>query len=123
VGCSYLAATFKRSARVSDLIIKEVSQMIVKGEIRDPRVGSAFITGAKVSDNLSMANIFFSVLEGSADKEEVLKGLESAKGFIKTTLAKRLKLRKLPDLQFKYDTALEAGYKVDDVLRGIKIEE
>lgn len=97
--------------------------MIVKGEIRDPRVSSAFITGARVSDNLGDANIFFSVLEGYADKEEVLKGLESAKGFIKSALAKRLKMRKLPDLHFQYDTALETGYKVDEVLRGINSEE
>ena len=118
-----MAATFKRSARISDLIIKEVSQMIVKGEIRDPRASLAFITGARVSDNLSNANIYFSVLDDSADKEEVLKGLESAKGFIKTTLSKRLKMRKLPDLQFKFDTALETGYKVDEVLREIKTDE
>ncbi len=118
-----MANTFKRSARISDLITKEVSQMIIKGEIRDPRVSAAFITGARVSDNLSDANIFFSVIEGTADKEEVLKGLESAKGFIKTALAKRLKMRKLPDIHFQYDTALETGYKVDEVLRGINSEE
>ncbi|MEM7007602.1 MAG: 30S ribosome-binding factor RbfA [Thermodesulfobacteriota bacterium] len=118
-----MAATFKRSARISDLIIKEVSQMIVKGEIKDPRVSLAFITGAKVSDNLSVANIFFSVLDDSTDKDEVLKGLESAKGFIKTTLSKRLKMRKIPDLHFMFDTALETGYKVDEVLREIKADE
>ena len=118
-----MAATFKRSARISDLIVKEVSQMIVKGEIKDPRASLAFITGAKVSDNLSNANIFFSVLDDTADKEEVLKGLESAKGFIKTTLSKRLKMRKLPDIHFKFDTALETGYKVDEVLREIKTDE
>lgn len=118
-----MANTYKRSARISDLIMKEISQMIIKGEIRDPRVGSAFITGAKVSDNLSDANIFFSVLEGSTDKKEVLKGLDSAKGFIKTALAKRLKMRKLPDIHFQYDTALETGYKVDEVLRGINSDE
>ena len=118
-----MANTFKRSARISDLIIRELSQMIVKGEIKDPRASFAFITGAKVSDNLSNANIFFSVLEGSANKEEVLKGLESAKGFIKTTLAKRLKMRKIPDLHFMFDTALEKGYKVDEVLREIKTNE
>ncbi len=97
--------------------------MIIKGEIRDPRVSAAFITGARVSDNLSDANIFFSVLEGSTDKKEVLKGLESAKGFIKTALAKRLKMRKLPDIHFQHDTALETGYKVDEVLRGLNSEE
>lgn len=115
--------TFKRAARVSDLIIKEVSQMIVKGEIKDPRVSPAFITGARVSDNLSVANIYFSVLEDYADKNEVLKGLESAKGFIKTRLSKKLRMRKLPDLQFKFDTALETGYKVDEVLREIGSDE
>jgi len=118
-----LPPTFKRAARVSDLIIKEVSQMIVKGEIKDPRVSSAFITGATVSDNLSVANIFFSVLEDYADKNEVLKGLESAKGFIKTRLSKKLKMRKIPDLHFKFDTALETGYRVDEVLREISSDE
>lgn len=118
-----MANTFKRSARISDLIIKEISQMIVKGEIKDPRASLAFITGAKVSDNLSNANIFFSVMDDSADKEEVLKGLQSARGFIKTTLSKRLKMRKLPDIHFKFDTALETGYKVDEVLREIKTDE
>ena len=118
-----MASNFKRSARISDLIVKEVSQMIVKGEIKDPRVSLAFITGARVSDNLSMAKIFFSVMEESAEVDEVLKGLESAKGFIRTRLAQRLKMRRIPDLHFMFDTALETGYKVDEVLRGIKIEE
>ena len=97
--------------------------MIVRGEIKDPRASMAFITGAKVSDNLSVANIYFSVMEDSADKQEVLKGLERAKGFMRTALAKRLKLRRIPELNFMFDTALERGYKVDEVLREIKTDE
>ncbi len=118
-----MAATFKRSARISDLIVKEVSQMIVKGEIKDPRVNLAFITGAKVTDNLSMANIYFSVMKDTADKQEVLKGLDSAKGFIRSKLARKLKMRRIPDLHFMLDTALETGYKVDEVLRELKIDD
>ena len=118
-----MATTFKRSARISDLIAKEVSQMVIKGEIKDPRAEEAFITGVKVSDNLSHANIFFSVMDGPVDKNEVLKGLQSAKGFIRTRLAKKLKMRKIPELEFKFDSALEKGYKVDEVLRGIKVDE
>ena len=118
-----MAHTFKRSARVSDLIMKEVSQMIVKGEIKDPRVNQAFITGVKVTDNLSMANIYFSLMDQSAQKQDVLEGLNSAKGFIRSRLAQRLKMRKIPDLNFMFDTALETGYRVDEVLRGIKVEE
>lgn len=112
----------KRSQRISDMIIKEVSEMIIRGEIRDPRVSSVFITGVKVSDNLSMAEVFFTVMEGEADKDEVLEGLESAKGFIKGKLAARLRMKKIPDIKFSFDKALEKGYKVDEILRGISDE-
>jgi len=96
--------------------------MIVKGEIKDPRLSSVFITGIKVVDNLSIAEIFFTVRENTGDKDEALKGLQSAKGFIKGRLAKRLKMRRIPELKFSFDSALEQGYKVDELLRGISSE-
>ena len=114
---------FKRSDRVADSIVKEVSQMIVKGEIKDPRLSSVFITGIKVVDNLSLAEIFFTVMEDTGDKDQALKGLQSAKGFIKGRLAKRLKMKRIPDLKFSFDSALHEGYKVDELLRGISSEE
>ncbi len=126
-----MVVSFKRSERVSDEIMKEVSGMIVRGEIRDPRVCSVYVTGAKVSDNLSVADLYFTVIdEGDADKhipsskrrEEALRGLERAKGFIKSKLAKRLRMRKIPDLRFGFDSALEEAYKVDEALRGISSE-
>lgn len=112
----------KRSQRISDTIVKEVSQMIVRGEIRDPRVSSVFITGVKVADNLSMAEVFFTVMEGEADRDEALEGLESAKGFIRGKLASRLRMKRIPDIKFSFDKALEKGYKVDEILRGISDE-
>lgn len=118
-----MTTKFKRSDRVADSLVKEVSQMIVKGEIKDPRLSSVYITGIKVVDNLSLAEIFFTVLEDSGDKDQALKGLESAKGFIKSTLSKRLKIRRIPDLRFSYDSALEKGYKVDEILREIGSEK
>ena len=105
------------------MIMKEVSEMVVKGEIRDPRVSPVFITGVKVTDNLSTAEIFFTVMEGEADKEEALHGLESARGFIRGRLAGRLRMRRIPEIKFSYDEALEKGYKVDDILRGLSREE
>ena len=114
---------FKRSDRVAHSIEKEVSQMIVKGEIKDPRLSSVFITGIKITDNLSLAEIFFTVIEGVGDREEALKGLQSAKGFLKGKLAKNLKMRRIPELRFSYDSALEKGYKVDDILREIDSEK
>ena len=118
-----MTTSFKRSDRVADSIVKEVSQMIVKGEVKDPRLSSVFITGIKVVDNLSIAEIFFTVMENAGDKDEALKGLQSAKGFIKGKLAKRLKIRRIPELKFSFDSALEDGYKVDELLRGISSEK
>ncbi len=118
-----MTTSFKRSDRVADTIVKEVSQMIVRGEIKDPRLSSVFITGIKVVDNLSIAEIFFTVMENAGDKNEALKGLQSAKGFIKGRLAKRLKMRRIPELKFSFDNALEEGYKVDELLRGISSEK
>ncbi len=118
-----MGLTFKRSQRISDEILKEVSGMIVRGEIRDPRISSVYITGVKITENLSMAEIFFTVLDGEREKSDALGGLEHAKGFIKGKLAKRLRMRKIPDIKFSYDHALEKGYKVDEILRGIAREQ
>lgn len=105
------------------MIMKEVSEMVVKGEIKDPRVSGVFITGVKVSDNLSAAEIFFTVMDGVAEREEALHGLESAKGFVRGRLASRLRMKRIPDIKFSYDEALEKGYKVDEILRGLSREE
>ena len=118
-----MSNSFKRSERVADLIMKEVSNMIVMGEIKDPRVKSASITGVKVSDNLSVAEMFYTVVGEDDYKQAVRNGLESATGFIRNKLAARLKMRRIPELKFSYDVALDKAYKLDDALREIKDEQ
>jgi ribosome-binding factor A len=83
--------TFKRSQRISDEIVKEVSEMIVRSEIRDPRISSVFITGVKITENLSLAEIFFTVLGGEGEKSDALEGLVHAKGFIGASSRRRLR--------------------------------
>ena len=53
---------YKRTVRVGDLILREISQMIIKGEIKDPRVSSVVLTGIKVTDDLSLARVYFTVM-------------------------------------------------------------
>lgn len=115
--------TVKRSQRISDEIVKEVSGMIVRGELKDPRISPVFVTGVKITENLSMAELFFTVLGGEDEKYDALEGLQHAKGFIRSKLAKRLRMKKIPDIKFSYDKALEKGYKVDEILRGISGEQ
>lgn len=115
-----LGIGYKRADRVGDLILKEVSDMILKGEIKDPRVRSATLTGIKVTDDLSIAWIYFTVMTKEVGKEETLAGLQSASGFIKRGLWRRLKIRRVPELRFEFDTVLEEGYRIDDILKEVK---
>ncbi|MGQ0792685.1 MAG: 30S ribosome-binding factor RbfA [Deltaproteobacteria bacterium] len=113
---------FKRTDRVGDLILKEVSEMIIQGEIRDPRVSSVALTGVKMTDDLSLARLYFTVITGDLEKREALAGLERASGYIKRELGKRLRMRRIPELRFEFDSTLEEGYRIDDILREVKSE-
>lgn len=113
---------YKRTVRVGDLILKEVSQMILKGEIKDPRVSLVVLTGVKVTDDLSFARVYFTVMSDRIGKDEALIGLQSATGFIKRVLWKRLRIKRIPDLKFEFDSVLEEGYRIDELLKGTKVE-
>lgn len=113
---------YKRTDRIGDLILREISGMILKGEIKDPRVGAVILTGIKVADDIGFARVYFTLMTGKDEREQALKGLESAAGFMKRELGRRLRLRRVPDFKFEFDTALEEGYKIDDLLRGVSVE-
>jgi ribosome-binding factor A len=113
---------YSRVARVGDLIMEEVSRMILKGEIKDPRVSSVVITGVKVTKDMGVARLFFTTMTPEQNREEAMRGLRSAKGFIRKELSKRLRMKKVPDVAFEIDTSLEVGYRVDELLRKVKGE-
>jgi ribosome-binding factor A len=96
-----------RPQRLGDLIQREVAELI-RLEVRDPRVGMITITSVDVSPDLSHAKIFFTLL----DKEtlpETLQGLGRSAGFLRSQLAKRIKMYTTPQLRFEYDESVERG--------------
>ncbi|VAX28568.1 Ribosome-binding factor A, partial [hydrothermal vent metagenome] len=86
---------FKRSERIQELLLEEISKLIQRG-LKDPRIGFATITQVDVSDNLKHANIYVSIMGTDEEKEDTIKGLESAKGFIRKSQGKNLYLRNIP---------------------------
>lgn len=113
---------FKRSDRVGELIREEVSKMIMR-EIKDPRIGFVTLTHIELSDDLRNAKIFVSIMGNENDKKNTIKGLESASGFIRRELRKRLRLRIIPDIIFRIDTSIEHGEKIARLLAELKNEE
>ena len=95
-----------RMQRVAEQIQEEISSLLLKG-IKDPRIGFVTITGVEVSPDMSRAFVYFCTTGQAAEKEASLEGLQSAASFIRKAIGKRLRLRSIPELQFKYDHSLD----------------
>ncbi len=112
--------TYARSERVGGLIQRRLS-ILLQREISDPRLKMATITGVNMSRDLKIARIHFTVSGGRANKDEAVDGFNSARGFVKRTLAGQLGLRYMPELKFFYDESFDYGSKIDDALKSIEI--
>ncbi len=112
----------KRSEKVADLIQKEVSQMLVKS-IKDPRIGFVTITKVTVSEDCRFAKIYFSVAGTPAERESSGKGLDSAKGYVRKELGRRLRLRYTPEIVFQFDPSIEYAIHMEELIRNIHQEK
>jgi ribosome-binding factor A len=110
--------SFSRADRVSGLI-QEVLSELLKKNIHDPRLATATITGVKMSRDLKLARIYFTLYGDSKKSEAAAQGFESARGFIKRSLARRLGLRYMPDLKFFYDESFDYGTHIEQLLEKI----
>jgi ribosome-binding factor A len=108
----------KRSDKVSEEIHKIVSELLIKG-LKDPRVGFATITGVKLTADLRQATIFFTVIGSDQEKQDTGAGLNSARGFIRKEIGQALKMRFVPEIQFRYDTSVEYGQHIESILKEI----
>jgi ribosome-binding factor A len=111
--------TTRRQQRVAEQVRHELSQLI-EHEIDDPRLELISITDATISSDLREANVYVSSLQGEAARDEVLAGLEAARGLLRHRLAERLKLRVVPDLHFHWDKSLETGDRISQLIDQIE---
>ena len=110
-----------RLKRIESLMLKELSN-IIAFELKDPNVGFITISEVKVTSDLSYAKVYVSFLVKQKRNEEGLKTLEKAKGFLRSELAKRMDLRKMPELQFILDKSLENGRRIEAIIDKINKE-
>ncbi|SHE12106.1 ribosome-binding factor A [Chlamydia abortus] len=111
-----------RTGRVGEQIKKELSQ-IIQNEFKDPRIGFVTITGVDVTNDLSQAKVYLSVLGSDEEKEETLKALNRGMGFLRSELSKRIRLRVTPELIFKFDTSIDYGTRIEKLLGQINEEK
>ncbi len=87
--------------------------------LKDPRIGFVTVTGVDMTDDLKLARVFVSVLK-EEEREQTLEILNEAKPFFRSALGKRLKMKFVPAVEFRLDTSIEYGYKIDRLLKKIK---
>ncbi len=111
----------KRSVRVADVIRNEMSLLLIN-KLQDPKVLDVYISRVEVTDDLKYAKIFFTVLGGKKEIRKAESGLQRAKGFIRSHLAKTLNLRYTPALQFCYDETAEKVQEMEKLFQQIAQE-
>ena len=108
----------KRMGRINEDVQRELATLI--RSVKDPRVPPmTTITHVEVTNDLSYATVFVSAL-GQVEVKEVLKGLKSASGFLRSALGSALNLRHTPQLIFQWDESMERGAKIETLLRNLE---
>jgi len=108
-----------RIERVNHLIRREISELLQR-QVKDPRLGNfVAITDVSTSPDLKYAKVFVSCIDGNQEKQEILAVLTSASGFFRNELAKRLRLRHIPELNFKWDDSIERGAHLSELIDAV----
>ena len=109
----------KRSEKVADLIRKEISEMLIR-DLKDPRIGFITVTRVSVSDDCRSAKIYFSVMGSTEERERSTEGLNSAKGYVRRELGRRIQLRHTPDIVFQFDPSIEYAIHMEEVFQNLR---
>ena len=112
-----------RPERVAQQIQEAVAGLLQRGELKDPRIGYITITGVKMSPDLRVARIYWSMLGDEPARDRTQEGLEAAKGFVRREVAAKLSLRFSPEVFFSFDRSIGEGDKIDRLLREVKERE
>lgn len=105
----------RRISRVEEILKHEISEIIQK-DLKDPRIGFVTITSLDLSADLKHLKIYLSILGSDEEKRESLKGLSSAKGFIRSEIGKRVRLKFLPEISLEIDKSIDEGMRISELL-------
>jgi ribosome-binding factor A len=109
--------TFKRSVRVGEQMKHEIADILMR-KIKDPRIGFVTVTDVDLSDDLRNAKVYVSIY--GENRENALKGLKSASAFIRSELGRRMTMRCVPEILFRFDSTVEQGAHIMELLHEIE---
>lgn len=111
-----------KGEKVAEQIKRNISEIISR-EVKDPKIGFITVVDTTVTNDLSIAKVYVSFLGQNARRDAGMKALDRSKGFIRSELSKKLKMRKVPELVFVLDDTLEKGYKIDKIIADLHTKD
>jgi ribosome-binding factor A len=111
-----------RTIRLGEQIREEVSDILGR-EVRDPGIGFLTLTRVRVTDDLSQARVYYTMLGDPAERKKTARALERAVPFIRRSLAERLHVRRMPELAFEFDQSVAHQARVEELLEEIKRQD
>ena len=102
--------------RLGNTILEVLSKIIFE-EVKNPIIKSVVLTSVSVTNDLSFAKVYFTCM--NEDKDQVMKELEEAKGFLRTKLSESIDIRHTPELVFEYDNSIEYGMNIERIIKEI----
>ena len=104
----------ERMRRVNESVRQVLSEAV--GQLKDPRIGFVTVTGVETSPDLRHARVFVSVLGAERKRERALAGLQAAHAVLQTQLARELRMKRTPQLEFQYDPSVERGVRMTKLI-------
>ena len=113
----------RRPEQVAETIRQVIAELLVRGEVRDPRVGTVTVTRVEVTGDLSHARVYVSAPGDAAARTQAVEGLRNAAGFLRSRVARVLTARTVPEIHIEADRGLEHAARINELLEGIRREE
>lgn len=107
--------------RLNNSFVEHISR-IIRTEIKDERISFVTVTAAKITNDLSFAKVYVTVLNDK-ERDNVIKLLNKASNFIERELSKRIEIRKMPNITFVYDESLEYAANIENIIERIEDNE
>ncbi len=113
---------FSRNQRLGSQVLRTLSELL-RFEVKDPRLQQVSLTAVELSRDLSVAKVFFSLLQPDDDPQPALEGLQRAAGFLRAKLGSALQVRHVPELRFLHDDSVAHGVEISRLLESAKNAE
>jgi ribosome-binding factor A len=112
-----------RPDRVGDQIRQELSELLARGQVHDPGIGFITLTRVQVTPDLQLARVYYTTMGDEKGRKDTARALQRATPFFRRQVGGRLQLRRVPELEFRFDESVAHQARIEQIIRDLHEEE